>query len=227
MPTILRRTLSLAAALTVSACGGGSSTPAVNQAPLAQAGPAQTVLAGATVTLAGSGSDPEADVLTYAWSFTRPAGSAAALQNAHVATPTFVADIAGTYSATLVVNDKLHDSAPASVSITAQVPTAAFVSLWNGDACSDVRRIVVIDQHLVYLESHALRCSDSDSYRLFESTPAKLLCTAGGIVTPPTLCPGSDAATNTLMQTILANRNKADLGLGSGHTIEQVYKLGQ
>jgi hypothetical protein len=218
--------LCLAAALSLSACGGGSAPPPANQPPVAIAGAAQTVLAGATVTLAGSGTDPEADVLSYLWTFTKPDGSSASLTNAHVASTTFVADIAGSYTATLVVNDKQHDSAPASVAITAQVPTAAFVSLWSGQDCTSQRRIVVIDKHLVYTQSNDLQCADANNYHLYESTPGRLLCTAGGLVTLPNLCPGGDAANTAMMRTILANLGKADLGLGSAHSVEQVYGQG-
>ena len=62
-----------------------------NEAPLADAGTDQTdIVAGATVTLSGSGSDADVgDTLTYAWR--RSAGPAVALRNADGATATFVA----------------------------------------------------------------------------------------------------------------------------------------
>lgn len=110
--------LLLAAALALGACGGGTDPAPANRAPVASAGPAQTVTTGSTVTLAGSGTDPDADVLTYSWSFTKPAGSAAALTNAHVASTTFVADLPGVYTATLTVSDKALDSQPSAVLIT-------------------------------------------------------------------------------------------------------------
>lgn len=107
--------------LTLSACGGGGDYGAqANRAPIALAGPAQTVAPGSSVKLAGSGTDADQDILSYSWTLTKPAGSTAALLNYHVATPTFFADLPGAYVATLTVNDGKLDSAPVSVTITAQ-----------------------------------------------------------------------------------------------------------
>ena len=81
--------------------------PMMNNAPLANAGPNQSVTAPVIVTLDGSGSsdmDPT-DTLTYNWVLTAPAGSAAMLSDATAVMPTFTADIAGTYQATLTVDD--------------------------------------------------------------------------------------------------------------------------
>jgi PKD domain/Domain of unknown function (DUF5666)/Cytochrome C oxidase, cbb3-type, subunit III len=109
---------------------GGAVTPPVtppppsggNQAPIAQAGSAQTVTTGVTVTLNGNASsDPEGAALTYAWALQVPGGSAAALSSATASQPTFVADSAGTYTATLTVSDGALTSS-ASVVITAQAP---------------------------------------------------------------------------------------------------------
>jgi N-acetylneuraminic acid mutarotase len=91
-----------------------------NQAPTANAGSDQIVLVGHVASLSGSGFDPEDDALTFAWTLiSAPAGSTATLASANTATPTFVPDVAGTYSAQLVVNDGLTDSAPQVVHITA------------------------------------------------------------------------------------------------------------
>jgi len=97
---------------------------AANQPPVANAGPDQTVTAGATVQLTSAGSaDPEGNPLTYAWTMTsKPPGSAAAFNNSTFANPTFNADRKGTFVAQLVVNDggtPALDSAPDSVEITA------------------------------------------------------------------------------------------------------------
>lgn len=106
--------------LLLSACGGGDYVAQANRAPLANAGPAQTIAAGSPVKLAGSGTDADQDIVMYAWTLTKPAGSNATLLNYHVATPTFFADLPGQYVATLTVNDGKLDSAPSSVTITAQ-----------------------------------------------------------------------------------------------------------
>jgi hypothetical protein len=94
----------------------------LNAAPVANAGVAQNVVAGSLVTLDGStSSDANNDSLTYAWTLTaKPAGSAAALSSSTSPKPTFTADVAGTYVASLVVNDgKVASSASAFTSIVA------------------------------------------------------------------------------------------------------------
>lgn len=92
-----------------------------NAAPVADAGSAQTVIAGSVISLNGSGSsDANGDVLSYAWTLTaKPMGSTAILSNAAAAAPAFTADLPGTYVATLKVNDGKVDSAPSTVAITA------------------------------------------------------------------------------------------------------------
>ena len=95
---------------------------AVNTAPVANAGLDQTVNVGDTVTLDGSGSsDADSDPLTYSWALSVPGGSGAALSDATAVGPTFVPDVDGTYTATLIVNDGTDDSAPDDAVITAQV----------------------------------------------------------------------------------------------------------
>ena len=86
--------------------------------PIANAGTAQTVAAGATVTLDGSGSsDPNGHPLTYQW--TQTAGPAVTLSSTTAVKPTFTAPAtAGTLTFQLVVNDGTLSSAPSSVSIT-------------------------------------------------------------------------------------------------------------
>jgi hypothetical protein len=55
------RKSSLAILLALSACGGGNTTLQANRAPVADAGAAQTVAAGTSIKLAGSGSDADQD----------------------------------------------------------------------------------------------------------------------------------------------------------------------
>jgi len=90
-----------------------------NSAPVANAGADQSTLVGNTVTLDGSGSsDIDGDALTYSWSLTPPAGSAATLSNTSSVKPTFDIDLPGIYVAQLIVNDGIVDSAADTVSIS-------------------------------------------------------------------------------------------------------------
>lgn len=80
---------------------------ALNLPPVANAGPEQVVAVAAVVTLDGSAStDANGDTLTYQWSLTtKPALSTATLAAATTVAPSFTADLAGFYVATLTVND--------------------------------------------------------------------------------------------------------------------------
>ena len=74
--------------------------------PVAAAGPDQVVATGSLVTLDGSASfDPNQDPITYLWSLTRPQFSSAVLDDPASATPSFVANVCGEYTASLVVTD--------------------------------------------------------------------------------------------------------------------------
>jgi hypothetical protein len=130
-----------------------------NAPPTANAGPGQSIHAGATVILDGSGSfddnTPSAS-LQFAWSFlSRPTGSAATLGYAGTAAPSFVADKAGTYTVRLVVTDEGGlASAPSDVVISSlnQAPTA--------NAGSD--RMVIVAQ-AVQLDGSASSDPDQDT----------------------------------------------------------------
>ena len=102
-----------------------------NSAPVANAGAAQSVSIAAVVTLNGTGStDANGDTLTYRWTLTsKPTSSTSALSSATVASPTFTADLAGSYVASLVVNDSKVDSTNTStVTITASAANSAPVA---------------------------------------------------------------------------------------------------
>jgi hypothetical protein len=92
-----------------------------NVPPVAKAGADQAVTTGTLVTLdGGTSSDADANPLTYVWTFTsRPAGSVATLAASTTATPTFTADLNGTYVIQLIVNDGRVNSAPDSVVVSA------------------------------------------------------------------------------------------------------------
>lgn len=95
-----------------------------NVAPVANAGPAQQVTTGTLVTLDGQGSaDVNGDTLTALWSLTsKPLNSNAMLSTTSTFTPTFVADLPGFYSVSLVVNDGHLSSAASTVTVTATPP---------------------------------------------------------------------------------------------------------
>jgi RHS repeat-associated protein/uncharacterized repeat protein (TIGR01451 family) len=96
--------------------------PPDNQAPIAEAGVAQTVPLNTVAQLDGSGSsDPDGDALTYAWSLlSRPAGSAAILSDPTAVGPSFTLDTHGAYVAQLIVNDGSVNSAADTVTISTQ-----------------------------------------------------------------------------------------------------------
>ncbi|MCC6833238.1 MAG: discoidin domain-containing protein [Thermoleophilia bacterium] len=91
---------------------------ATRVAPVAGAGPDQTVARGAAVTLDGSGSlDPEGRTLSYRW--TQVAGPAVRLSRATAMRPTFTAPAANAALAfQLVVNDGTTSSTASTVNVT-------------------------------------------------------------------------------------------------------------
>lgn len=130
----------------LAGCGGGSSSAcsaglgvlasgscpkeASNSAPIARTGVTQNVQVGTLVFLDGSAStDPENSALTYKWSLTsKPAGSAADLAPLASPQPSFIADVEGTYSATLVVSDGKLSSSAATALVVASVNNSAPVA---------------------------------------------------------------------------------------------------
>jgi hypothetical protein len=118
--------------LLLTACGGDSVNSTTAIVPVANAGSNQSVPDGAVVTLDGGASTPSS-ALTYAWSFTtRPAGSIAALSDVGAIHPTFTADVAGTYILQLIVRNGTAASAPATVTITANITTTTHELVANG-----------------------------------------------------------------------------------------------
>jgi hypothetical protein len=96
-----------------------------NSAPVAIAGPNLTARIKifynyATITLDGSSSlDANGDEISYKWTLAQaPAGSKAVLLSATEVSPTFNADVVGTYIVTLVVSDGKLSSPLSSVYIT-------------------------------------------------------------------------------------------------------------
>jgi hypothetical protein len=118
--------------------------PPINQPPMANAGPAQSVFVQQTVTLDGrASSDTDGDPLTFQWSFvTTPTGSRATLSSPQTSQPTFVPDLPGTYMVQLLVNDGMVNSIPSTAAITANLfsPRFAYVTNISDGTCIDVHR---------------------------------------------------------------------------------------
>ena len=131
---------SAASTVTVTASVG-------NAAPVANAGPAQSVIVGTKVTLAGSVTDANVgDTVTYSWSLTsKPSGSSAALSSATDVRPTFTADVAGVYVVQLVVNDGKLDSVASTVTITASAGNAAPVANAGAAQSVAINALVTLD----------------------------------------------------------------------------------
>ena len=91
-------------------------------APVADAGVDQVVAVGARATLDGAGSrDPDDDPLTWAWTPVALApGSAAALDDAGAAQPSFVVDEPGAYVFSLTVRDPGGRSATDEVTVRSE-----------------------------------------------------------------------------------------------------------
>ena len=133
IPSAIAFTVTLAANAVTDAAGNGNAEAIAsgtalpgNQFPIANAGAAQDVTTGATVTLDGSGSsDPDNDALTYSWTHTSTDGGAPSplitLTNPTTASPTFTADTAAVLVFTLRVTDGT-DASTATVTITVTAP---------------------------------------------------------------------------------------------------------
>jgi hypothetical protein len=102
----------------------------VNAPPVANAGPDQSVLLDAVVTLDGRDSSDanRDDALTFQWSLVRPDGT---IQELTGVRPTFTAALKGTYTALLTVRDAVSSSASDSVRVVvseANAPPVAVIS---------------------------------------------------------------------------------------------------
>jgi hypothetical protein len=107
-----------------------------------------------------------------------------------------------------------------------QIVTSDFINLAKDANCANIKnRLFMIDQKQV-LWDKAGSCSDAAySQTLYGATPQTLLCSnADSIAGPRLSC--SDKNSEALFKTILANLDKADLGLGSQHQVQQIMVPG-
>src|SRR6266545_2927418 len=124
-PTTLWLLSACFALAVLPACGGGSDASSGGSgggsaAPTAEAKGDETVPVGIPVTLDGTASNsPSGTPLSFLWTLTeKPSGSTASLANPASVRPTFTPDVAGRYTATLVVTAGGVASQPDTVTIT-------------------------------------------------------------------------------------------------------------
>lgn len=142
----------------------------LNHAPVANAGQDQVIEVGQMVQLEGDGSyDRDNDPIDYNWSFTqKPSGSNAALSDPTEANPTFVADIEGTYTCKLIVEDSKGKKDSDLVTIVAGHPPsrindfkaadgedAKSTLTWTNPSDSDLSEVVVRRRRSSYLREHS------------------------------------------------------------------------
>lgn len=103
-----------------------------------------------------------------------------------------------------------------------QVDKNVFIKMAQGAACGDkLNRLYIIDNAQVFWDV-AGNCADASySHVLYGATPELKRCSSGdSIAGPRTSC--ADERYRETFDTIVKNRDKADLGLGASHKIEVV-----
>jgi hypothetical protein len=160
----------------------------VAHAPIANAGPDQSIHAGQLVTLDGTGSfddNTATENLVFAWTLTgKPEGSSATLSRPDTSRPSFVADLPGVYTASLIVKD---------VDGLSSAPDTVVVSSLNGAPVADAgpdRGTFVGD--VVTLNGSMSRDPDLDplAFSWTLATPARSAAVLAGKTTAfPTFTP--------------------------------------
>jgi sugar lactone lactonase YvrE len=152
----------------------------VNDLPIANAGPDQTVSGAVAVRLDGSASnDPDGTPITFSWAFiSLPSGSGAVLQDQNTANPLFTPDVSGAYVAELTVTDSSGYTARDSVTVTATIligPSRVELSLWYRDAGWSMSRPPSATGANYWLEGELVsrtetvrKCEDADQTRCAE-----------------------------------------------------------
>ena len=212
-------------------------TGGTNQAPIANAGPDRIGRIGQTVTLDGTGSsDADGEPLTYHWTtVSAPAGSLASLSNPNAASPTFVADVFGTYDFSLRVNDGTTDSAPDLVRVT--IENSAPVANAGPDQTATVGATVTLDGRgssdgdggsLTFLWSFVSRPADSAALLVNPTTsaPSFVVDRAGAYVVQLVVNDGTaDSAPDTVTISTLNSKPTADAGPDQRATVGAVVTL--
>jgi hypothetical protein len=133
-----------------------------NAAPIANAGPDQSVITGAVVILDGSLSkDPNGDTISYAWTLvSKPALSSASIVAPTSSKTTFVADVAGAYDLRLFVNDgRVSSTVADTISVVAVSPSIVVVADTGVYRCSTISKTLALS---LYAQGHTYLDRDHD-----------------------------------------------------------------
>ncbi len=102
------------------------------------------------------------------------------------------------------------------------VDVKGFLAAARQAQCADrVNKLFIIDDQMVFWVEEG-NCSDASyAYTLFGKNLDTVLCTEhDSIAGPVSRC--NDDTSQALFTTIVANRTRPDLGLGSSHKVQQV-----
>lgn len=100
-------------------------------------------------------------------------------------------------------------------------PIAAdFIAKAQEASCTDQRnRLFMIDKSMVFWDRAGTCPDNAYSRNLYGATPQALLCSiADSVAGPQTIC--ADDKLRALLNLIVANLDRTDLGLGASHQVE-------
>jgi len=157
--------------------------PGTAYQPSADVGADQQATIGALIVLDGrNSSDANGDKLSFSWSLSKPAGSNAILNISNDGRSSFIADVAGPYTAELRVNDGQQFSNSDFATILISVPANQNISDTGLFKCSDITHIAAVQ---LFLQGHTYLDRDHDG-KPCEATDISVEAISTPIITPVT-----------------------------------------
>ena len=135
--------------------------PGVSYRPVSNAGKSIQTTTKSTVALDGAAStDVNGEQLSFNWSLTsKPATSTAYISLPSTRTPTFIPDVDGVYTLSLVVNNRTRSSRPSTLTVTASAAPVAPITDTGIYKCSLLSRA---QAEILYLAGHTYLDRDHD-----------------------------------------------------------------